>query len=127
MTASKNRKKNKLTPKLKNSKLVVTISLYGKNDQVASKLVATTIHMGSKKIKEMKKWYSYAEVDVREIPEVVKELAVFVEKWNPKILSSLDKIIGCPHEEGIDYPENESCQECPFWSYRDRFTGELKQ
>ncbi len=127
MPVSKNKRKNKSTPKLKDSKLVVTISLYGKNDQVASKLVATTLHMGSKKIKEMKKWYSDTEEDIREIPEVVKELAAFVGKWNPKIVSSLDKIIGCPHEEGIDYPENESCPECPFWSYRDRFTGELIQ
>lgn len=129
MPVSKNRRKNKpeTTPKQKNSKLVVTVSLYGKNDHVASKLVATAIHEGSKKIKEMKKWYSDTEVDVREVTEVVTELAEFIGKWNPKILISPEKIIGCPHEEGIDYPENEPCPKCPFWSYRDRFTGELIQ
>jgi hypothetical protein len=35
-----------------------------------------------------------------------------------------DRIIGCPHEEGIDYPEGESCPQCPFWEGRDRWTGE---
>jgi hypothetical protein len=35
------------------------------------------------------------------------------------------RIIGCPHEEGIDYPEGSMCPKCPFWSSRDRWTGEL--
>jgi len=127
MPVSKNRRKNKIktTSKQKESNLVVTVSLYGKNDRIASKLVATTIHMGTKKIKEMKKWYSDTNNDVREIPDVVKELAAFIGKWNPKVVTSPDKIIGCPHEEGIDYPENESCPECTFWKHRDRFSGEL--
>jgi hypothetical protein len=33
-----------------------------------------------------------------------------------------DRIIGCPHEEGIDY-EGETCPACPFWAGRDRWTG----
>jgi len=23
--------------------------------------------------------------------------------------------IGCPHEEGLDFPEGEDCPFCPFW------------
>jgi hypothetical protein len=36
-----------------------------------------------------------------------------------------DRIIGCPHEEGVDYPEGQSCPRCPFWAHRDRWSGEL--
>ena len=36
-----------------------------------------------------------------------------------------DRIIGCPHEEGLDYPEGSKCPQCPFWAFRDRFTGEI--
>jgi len=36
-------------------------------------------------------------------------------------------IIGCPHEEGTDYPEGKSCPQCPFWAGRDRFTQERTQ
>jgi hypothetical protein len=36
----------------------------------------------------------------------------------------LERIIGCPHEEGIDYPEGKSCPQCPYWAGRDRFTHE---
>jgi hypothetical protein len=25
-------------------------------------------------------------------------------------------IVGCPHEEGIDYPLGEDCPHCPYWS-----------
>jgi hypothetical protein len=35
-----------------------------------------------------------------------------------------DRILGCPHEEGIDYPEGKSCPQCPSWAGRDRFTHE---
>ena len=33
-----------------------------------------------------------------------------------------DKLLGCPHEEGIDYPEEEWCSQCTYWQNRDRFT-----
>jgi hypothetical protein len=32
-------------------------------------------------------------------------------------------MLGCPHEEGIDYPEGEACPECPYWAGRDRPIG----
>jgi hypothetical protein len=38
-----------------------------------------------------------------------------------------DGIIGCPHEEGTDYPEGASCPQCPYWAGRDRFTHERIQ
>jgi hypothetical protein len=39
-------------------------------------------------------------------------------------VAMVEAIIGCPHEEGIDYPTGESCPHCPFWKGRDRWTGE---
>jgi len=36
----------------------------------------------------------------------------------------VDRIIGCPHEEGIDYPLGRTCPRCPFWAGIDRFTHE---
>lgn len=38
-----------------------------------------------------------------------------------------DWIIGCPHEEGIDYPEGKHCPQCPFRVGRNRFSGEMIQ
>jgi len=38
-------------------------------------------------------------------------------------LIMVEKIFGCPHEEGIDYPEGEACPHCPFWKGRDRYAA----
>jgi hypothetical protein len=38
----------------------------------------------------------------------------------------VDRVIGCPHEEGIDY-EGPTCPHCPYWAGRDRWTGEVIQ
>jgi len=37
----------------------------------------------------------------------------------------IEEIIGCPHEEAIDYPSGEYCPECDYWKNRDRFSGEI--
>lgn len=29
-------------------------------------------------------------------------------------------MMGCPQEEGIDYPMGEACPQCPFWAGRER-------
>jgi hypothetical protein len=34
-----------------------------------------------------------------------------------------DRIVGCPHEEGIDY-QGPTCPAGPFWAGRDRWTGQ---
>jgi hypothetical protein len=41
-----------------------------------------------------------------------------------KSMVMTDGIIGCPHEDGIDYPEGTSCPKCPYWAGRNRFTKE---
>ena len=30
-----------------------------------------------------------------------------------------------PLEEGVDYPEGQTCPSCPYWANRDRWTGEV--
>jgi hypothetical protein len=32
----------------------------------------------------------------------------------------VDRIIGRPHQEGLDDPEGVACPQCPFWANRDR-------
>jgi hypothetical protein len=45
-------------------------------------------------------------------------------RFEVKTVAMTDRIIGCPHEEGIDY-EGPVCPHCPFWANRDRWTGEV--
>lgn len=117
------RRRKRKSPQ-KRSARIVTIALYGPDDRVATKLVASVVKESSGKIEALKRWYSPGDTDVRELDEVVEGVADLVAKANPKTVVSPDRIIGCPHEEGIDYPEGESCPECPFWVGKDRFSGE---
>ncbi|MGR5246887.1 hypothetical protein ACP3VU_19705 [Vibrio sp. PNB23_22_6] len=71
----------------------------------------------------MKKWFSSS--DIRKSEMVLKEVLEFIDENSAKTVGMVEEIIGCPHEEGIDYPKGEYCPECTFWRGRDRFTGEL--
>ena len=61
--------------------------------------------------------------DVRSDPAIAEEIMAFIELHGALSIVMTDGIIGCPHEEGIDY-EGEWCPVCEFWHGRDRFTGQ---
>lgn len=102
---------------------VGTIAFYGPTAQQATK-VAVGIVMREGAEPEMKRWYG-KEQDLRFDEEVAHQISVFLREHQVLSVSMVDRIIGCPHEENIDYPEGEACPNCPYWSGRDRFTGEL--
>ena len=62
----------------------------------------------------------------RERPRVrPRAIVEFIERQGVKTVVLADRIIGCPHEEGVDYPSGEKCPECPFWATRDRWSGDV--
>lgn len=102
---------------------IATIAFYGPTNKVASKLVCSIIKHDRAEPEPMKKWFS--KNDIRKSENTLKEVLAFIEEHNAKTISMLDSIIGCPHEEGIDYPEGKFCPKCKYWQGRDRFTNEL--
>lgn len=103
-----------------------TIAHYGPNDQQATKVVVAVLIREGKEIIAIEKWYSDS-TDVREDPKINLEIVDFLKEHNVEKTISLDRIIGCPHEEGIDYPDGQACPKCPFWGNVDRFTGRKKK
>jgi hypothetical protein len=102
---------------------VATVAFYGPDDQRASKLVIGIItHDGAEP--KLRRWYS-DDCDLRSVPQIESEIKAFMKELDVVSVSMVDRIIGCPHEEGIDYPDGESCPQCPFWRSRDRLTGEM--
>jgi hypothetical protein len=63
-------------------------------------------------------------IDVRHDPLIAAALTQWLRSEGIRDTVSHDRIIGCPHEEGIDYPIGRSCPQCPFWASIDRFTHE---
>jgi hypothetical protein len=51
-----------------------------------------------------------------------QEIVEFLDEQGAKSVVMSDGIIGCPHQQGIDY-DTDWCPECGFWKGRDRFTG----
>jgi hypothetical protein len=78
---------------------------------------------GQKDPNPMRSWSTDA-ADVRNDPVIAAELADWLRSQGIKDTVSYDRIIGCPHEEGLDYPLGRTCPRCPFWAAIDRFTHE---
>jgi len=104
---------------------VATIAYYGEDNRFASKVeVGIILSEKDEEAAELKKWLSTG-IDVREDRAILQEILEFIQSKGVQRVTMVDRIIGCPHEEGIDYPTGEACPECPFWANRDRWTGEL--
>jgi hypothetical protein len=101
-----------------------SLAYYGPDSTRATKLVAAVFtRPGRRDAAEMERW-SVESGDVRNDPVVAAHLMSFLASFGVKNTVSHDRIIGCPHEEGIDYPMGRTCPRCPFWANIDRFTHE---
>ena len=102
---------------------LATIAYYGPTNKMATKVVASIVENETDEPSIQEKWYS--EKDLRRNKKILNEIKDFISNHNVKSAIVPNKIIGCPHQEGIDYPEGEQCEECTFWKNRDRWTDEL--
>ena len=100
-----------------------TVAYYGPDDQRASKVAVGIARSEGEKVAELRRWSS-AEADVRFDTVINREIVAFIHAQGARTVAGVDRIIGCPHEEGIDYPQGGACPACPFWANRDRWTGE---
>jgi hypothetical protein len=101
-----------------------TLAFYGPDDQLATKAVVSVIHSSDKHAPlRLRKWYSSGG-DIRTDPTMRAELLAFLKTEGVQRVVLTERIIGCPHEEGVDYPAGENCPLCPFWASHDRWTGE---
>ena len=103
---------------------VATIAFYGPDDSRASKVAVGIILKEGGRAETLERWYSDI-ADVRIDPQTNEQILSFIRTHAVASVALIDRIIGCPHEEGIDYPEGEKCPKCPFWATRDRWSGEI--
>ncbi len=104
---------------------LATIAYYGPDDQFASKVaVGILLTENDDDVNDMKRWFS-DRLDVRNDPVINNQILEFIESYQVQRVATMGRIIGCPHEEGIDYPTGEKCPQCSYWKNRDRWTGEV--
>ena len=104
---------------------IASISFYGPTDKVASKVVVGITAVEGAEVDPLERWYS-PDQDARKNPQILKTVLQFLEAQGVKSVVMPDRLLGCPHEEGTDYPDGEPCPRCPYWRDRDRFTGLLR-
>ena len=100
------------------------MAAYGPDNTLATKLVVSVLTGPDRRDPSaMEKWTTET-TDVRKDPAVAAAVGAFLRLHGVKDRVTPDRIIGCPHEEGIDYPLGRTCPQCPFWAGIDRFTHE---
>ena len=101
---------------------LATVALYGPDDTVATKLTVGIVPAEDAEVTDLRRWLSKDQPDIRGDIRVTGEVLAFITEAGAKSVAMTDRIIGCPHEEGIDY-EGSTCPLCAFWAGRDRWTG----
>lgn len=99
---------------------VITIEYYGPNDKRATKVA---IRFVEEENSEPQTECFRTDGDIREDATIQSAIIKLIERSAAKTVSVADGIIGCPHEEGVDYPAGEECPQCEFWHGRDRSKG----
>jgi hypothetical protein len=105
---------------------LATIAFYGPDRETATKVAVAVFTRDDTEPDQLKRWYSH-QGDLREDQAIGQEVVDFLETVGVRSVVLSDGVIGCPHEEGPDYPEGESCPQCPYWASRDRWTDERIQ
>ncbi len=105
---------------------VATVAFYGPDDKRASKVAVGIVQEENGAVTALERWFSEEE-DVRMEASILHAIHKFIADQGVRSVVMTDRIIGCPHEEGVDYPDGEKCTQCPFWATRDRWSGEVIQ
>ena len=84
---------------------VATVALYGPDHSTATKLTVGIVPADAAAT-DLRRWFSKDQTDIRDDFRVAEEVLAFITEAGAKSVAMTDRIIGCPHEEGIDYEGN---------------------
>jgi hypothetical protein len=93
---------------------IATVVLYGPTAHRASKVAVAIFLKEGPDPDYLQRWFASDDsADVRYDPGTDAEMVAFIRKHGVRSVVITNSIIGCPHEEGIDYPEGQKCSQCP--------------
>lgn len=101
---------------------VATIAYYGPDSLRATKVVVGIVNAAAGDIGVLERWI-LASGDARYDLPTIDAIVQLLARHDVKSVLGVDRILGCPHEEGIDYAVGDACPQCPHWAGRDRFAG----
>ena len=111
---------------------IATVAFYGPTNKLATKVAVSIILTENNQPDFLERWFSEGEMDVRNDAAIGEQVMAFLKAHAPRSTVVADRIIGCPHEEGTDYPDGTSCPQChllgrprPLHARAHSVTGEL--
>ncbi len=106
---------------------MATVAYYGPDLGRASKVSVGIMPAFAAPATALRSWI-VAEGDIRYDSDVVRQMLDFIAGHNALSVGIAAAILGCPHQQGIDY-HGDWCPDpaCAFWHGRDRWTGEMEQ
>jgi hypothetical protein len=99
-------------PKKRPEYPIGTVALYGPDDKTTTKIAAGVIKSPTAE-PIVRRWVA---TDVTTSPKVQREMKEFFTEHGVKSVAASSANMGCPHEEGEDFPDGEDCPFCPFWA-----------
>jgi hypothetical protein len=99
-------------PKKRPEYPIGTVALYGPDDRTTTKIAAGVITSPTAE-PIVRRWVA---TDVTTSPKVQREMEEFFAGHGVRSVAVSEGNMGCPHEEGEDFPEGTDCPFCPFWA-----------
>ena len=85
-----------------------TMTFYGPDDKTTTK-IAAGVFTAENSEAIIRQWVA---TDAETNPKIQQEIMEFFKEHRVTSIAMSEGIMGCPHEEGEDFPEGE---DCPFW------------
>ena len=98
---------------------IATVAFFGPNLHQATKAAVGIVPSENAEVGELRTWI-VDRGDIRADPSIARGILEFIEEHWVRSVAITDGIIGCPHQQGIDY-DGEWCPVCEFWHGRDRY------
>lgn len=90
---------------------LATITYRGPSPDQASKIIVGII-AAKDQAPLIREWTGE---NIAEDVESAKEIALYIQENEVARVLTSEWVLSCPHQEGVDYPEGESCPLCPDW------------
>jgi len=92
---------------------LAAVTPYGPDDKTVTKLTVGIIpNAQADDVSVLDRWVG---TNVASDEKVAKEMYAFMRSYGVKTVTTATVVMGCPHEEGEDFPDGQDCPFCPFW------------
>jgi len=98
-----------------------TVAFHGPDERRATKASVAVLPGPGEDPTALRRWFCEG-ADARRDQKTLAEATAFLKSHAVRSIGMVAEIIGCPHEEGVDY-EGDTCPAGPFWAGRDRWAG----